>query len=199
MNPHLEHAIRHWVQHAEGWSSEERVLEMCQLVLDNKPKVVAEVGIFGGRHMVAMAMALRENGFGKIYGIDAWKLETAIEGENAANREWWSKNIDINKIHQLAMDAIWKYGLDEYAIVIRAASQNCHELFKTIDFLSIDGCHSEIASCRDVVCYLPKVPAGGLIQFDDSDWPTTQKALAMVDEQCDLLKDGKNYRIYRKR
>lgn len=149
--------------------------------------------------MIAIAMALRENGGGKIYGIDAWKLETAIEGENAANREWWTRNIDINKIHQLAIDAIWKYALDEFAIVIRASSQFCSELFTTIDFLSIDGCHSEVASCRDVNYYLPKVKSGGTVIFDDSDWPTTQRALGVVEESCNLVKDGKNYRIYKKR
>lgn len=199
MNPHLEHAIRHWVQHAEGWMSEERALEMAQLILDNKPQVVVECGVFAGRSLIAQAMALKDNGFGKIYGIDPWKVECTLEGECEDNRNWWSKNVDLNKMHLLCMEAIWKYGLDEFAIPIRSASQNCHELFHNVDSLFIDGNHSEIASCRDVNNYLPLVRSGGTVIADDANWASTQKAMRIIDSQCELLKDGKDYRIYRKK
>lgn len=178
----------------------ERALEMAQGILDEKPRVAVELGVFGGRSLVSQAMALKEIGQGKIYGIDPWKTEAALEGENEANKNWWSKNIEINQIHQWCMNGIWKYGLEEQAVVIRSRSQFCVSLFDSgIDHLFIDGNHSEVASCRDVNFYLPLLKSKKLLIFDDANWPSTARALGYIGEECDLVKDGGEYRIYRKR
>lgn len=200
MTPETEASIREFCATAEGqWAPVERLLETAESIIQSKPQVVVEIGVFAGRSMIPQALALKENGLGRIYGIDPWRLESAIEGENEANRDWWSKNVDLHQMHRLTVEAIWKYGLDERAIIIRAASQDAVTLFAddSIDLLTIDGCHSEVASCRDVRLYLPLVKFGGTIIFDDSDWQSTAKALSMLDA-CELMKDGGNYRVYRK-
>jgi predicted O-methyltransferase YrrM len=200
MTPHLESQIREWVGHSEGWMVPERAIEMAQLILDAKPRVAVEIGVFGGRSLVAQGIALKELGVGQIYGIDPWKTEAALEGENEANKNWWSRNIDIGQIHQWCMNGVWKYGLDEQVVVLRARSQFCVSLFAGgIDHLFIDGNHSEIASTRDVNLYLPLLQKHGILVFDDANWPSTQKALEHVGVLCDLVKDGGEYRIYRKR
>lgn len=184
----------------EGWMTPERGVELAELILEHKPETVVEIGVFGGRSLICQALALKELGRGKIYGIDPWKVEAALEGEGEANREWWSRNCDLHQIHKGAMETIWRLGLEEYAIIIRAKSQHCAMLFAGgIDLLGIDGNHSEIASTRDVKLYLPQVQEGGLVAFDDADWPTTQAALKLLDAQCDIIKDAGHYRIYRKR
>lgn len=190
----------------EGWTTPERGIEMAELVLETKPDTIVEIGCFGARSTIAMALALRENGKGKIYTIDPWKKEAALEGENQANQEWWDK-VDLNWIHNKAMEAIWRNSLDEYVVPIRAYSHHTHSLFSEIELLVIDGNHSEVASCRDVACYVPLIPnlrkQSGLnsyLWFDDSDWPSTQKALGLIEKEggMKLCKDGGNYRIYRK-
>ena len=188
------------IKSLEGWVSPERGVELYDLIVQEKPVICVEIGVFGGRSLIAQAMALRSLGAGKIYGIDPWKTEAALEGENVANKEWWSKNVDLHGIHRGTMEAIWRLGLDEWAIVIRAKSQDCRWLFEGgVDWIFLDGNHSEVSSCRDVNNYVPLLKPGGILIFDDADWPSTQAALKLLDAQCDLLKDAGSYRIYKKK
>lgn len=200
MNTNLRETILTELLLMEGWVTPERGVEMADLILETKPTMVVEIGVFGGRSLLAQGLALKANGQGRIYGIDAWKPEAALEGENEANRDWWTKNVDLHQIHRLAVEAIWKHGLDEYAVLLRCPSQFCAELFaQGIDILFIDGNHSEPASCRDVVLYLPHVRPGGYVWFDDCDWSSTQKALGLMAQQCDVVRDCGHYRLYKKR
>lgn len=183
----------------EGWVTAERGLEMAEIILQNKPNTCVQIGTFGGRSLIAQALALREIGHGKIYAIDPWKKEACLEGENVENQKWWAK-VDMHDIHRKAMECVWKHGLDEYVVVIRNASHHVPHLFAGgIDVLEIDGNHSEVASCRDVELYAPMLNPGAYVHFDDSDWPTTHKALSLLEQTCELLKDGRTYRIYRRK
>lgn len=188
------------VSKLEGWVSPERGVELFDLIVKEKPVICVEIGVFGGRSLISQAMALRENGIGRIFGIDPWKIEAATEGNNVVNQEWWSKNVNLHGIHQGAMEAIWRLELDRWAIVVRAKSQDAWFLFRNgIDWVFIDGNHSEVSSVRDVFLYAPLVKKNGIIVFDDADWPETQEALKMLDGQCELVKDAGGYRIYRKK
>lgn len=197
--PHLEQAIHQYLPTMEGWLTPERGVEMAGHIYDLRPEVVVELGVFGGRSLIAQAMALRELNHGVIYGIDPWKTEAALEGENAENRKWWSQDVPLDEIHRKAMNAVWQHQLDQWAVIIRASSQHVAQLFPLIDMLFIDANHSEIASTRDVDLYATRVRSGGIITIDDTDWPTTANAVAMLDGWADLIKDGGNYRVYRMR
>ena len=188
------------VKKLEGWVSPERGVELFDLIVQEKPVICVEIGVFGGRSLISQAMGLRTNGAGKVYGIDPWKTEAALEGENDANKEWWSKNVNLHDIHRGTMEAIWRLGLDPWAIVIRAKSEDAKFLFRDgIDFCFLDGNHSEVSSCRDVLNYLPLLKSGGILVFDDADWASTRAALKAVDLHCELVKDAGGYRIYRKK
>lgn len=198
MSPETEAAVIEFNSTAEGWTTKERALEFAQLVIDEKPMLIVEGGVFAGGSMIPMALALKELGRGKIYGIDPWRVEAAIEAENQANQEWWTKNVDLEKMQQLSVQAIWRYDLEAHAMLLRARAENCCDLFREIDIWNCDGNHSEEASCRDVDLYLPRVKHGGLILFDDSGWQSTQKAVRMLDQACEIVKDAGTYRWYRK-
>lgn len=187
---HIVKLITEELPTMEGWMLPERGLAMAALILEYKPKVVVEIGVFGGRSMFCIALALRHNNNGgQIYAIDPWEKGVALDGEVVEScREWWG-TLDIESIHQKAMGVIWKHNLDKWAVVIRSASHHCHSLFTEIDALNIDGNHNEFQSCRDVELFVPKLKAGGFLWFDDSDWPSTQKALAIVEKSCTLIKD----------
>lgn len=188
------------LQKLEGWMTTEKGEAMAELVLEHKPLMVVEIGIFGGRSMAAQGIACRENGVGKVYGIDPWKLESALEGDvGKENAEWWSKNMDLHNIHKGCMEDLWRLNLDEWCIVIRAASQHCASLFKKIDVLHIDGNHSELTSCRDVQLYVPKVRKGGFIWFDDTDWSTTKKAVKLMEEMAHKVREVGTCHLYQKR
>lgn len=182
-----------------GWTSPERGVEMAELILERKPKVCVEIGVFGGRSLLPQAMALHHLGQGHVYGIDPWRKEAAIEGENPANQDWWSNHVELDDIHKIAVKTIWGRNLEHRCTIIRSESQHVIELFPEIDLLTIDGNHSEIASCRDVELYMPRVVKGGMIACDDLDWPSTQKAKQMILDSCDILKNGGTYGIFVKR
>ena len=45
-----------------------------------RPKVIVELGIFGGRSLLPQALQLRDNGDGGIiYGIDPWTKAAALD------------------------------------------------------------------------------------------------------------------------
>lgn len=206
---HIRTAIEEYIPPLEGWTEPDRACEMAELVYETKPKVVVEIGTFGGRSAIAMAFALRQNNNGgKIYCIDPWRLEYANEGEGEDNQKWWTENIQIHEIHRKCMEAIWSHNIDDWLVVIRAASQHCFELFKKIDILLIDGNHSEVASLRDAQLYVPNVRPGGHVLADDIDWQvrmgdtviqSTHKELQFIEAYCDLVKQSGNMRFYRKR
>lgn len=209
MKPETEAAIREFSSTAEGWCTVDRALEMAQLVIDTQPETVVEIGVFAGGSTIPQALALKELGSGRIYGIDPWSRQAAIEqvfvandttpaADEAVARQWWT-DVDLDRMHLLCMQAIWKYGLEQQAIIIRARSEDCFELFRDIDIIYIDGSHSEEASCRDVDLYVPRVRSGGIVHFDDANWQTVQKAVSLLDDSCTLVKDAGQYRTYRKK
>ncbi len=200
---HIEDAINHYLPSMEGWCTPERGLEMAERILETKAKVCVDIGVFAGRSTTAMGLAARELGDSHVYGIDSWKIDSAVEGDTVEeNARWWKEKANLEEMHRQTMVVIWAHRLDPWLTIIRNSSQYVHQLFTEIDYINIDGNHTEIASCRDVELYLPKLRSGNYLTFDDCDWGSTQKALKMVEEQCDLVKTmtGANEaRTYRKR
>ena len=200
---HIEDAINHYLPVLEGWTEPERACEMAERILESKAQVCVDIGVFGARSTIAMGFAARELTTSRVYGIDNWNPGAASDNDDHKEGvEWWGKQSNLETIHQLAMRAIWDHRLEPWVTIIRAKSEHVHQLFQTIDFLNIDGGHSEITSCRDVNLYLPKVRSGGVVCMDDTAWPTTQKAVKLIEEQCDLVNTmtGKTEsRTYRKR
>ena len=197
---HIEEAVHNYIPHMEGWTEVERACEMAERILEIKAKVCVDIGVFAGRSTIAMGFAARELQTSHVYGIDAWKIDSAVEGDNVEeNAKWWKERANLEQMHWQAVHMIWSHRLDPWVTIIRNGSQYVHQLFPIIDFLNIDGCHTEIASCRDVELYLPALRSGGYLMFDDSDWLSTQKALGKIEEHCDLINDNGKARTYRKR
>jgi predicted O-methyltransferase YrrM len=200
---HIQTAIFEYIPHQEGWTTPERACEMARLILETKAQVCVDIGVFAGRSTIAMGFAARELGTSMVYGIDPWKIEAAVEGDNVEqNAKWWKEKSNLEEMHRQTMHSIWAHRLDQWVTIIRNASQYVANLFPVVDFLNIDACHTEIASCRDVNLYLPRLRQGGYLTFDDADWDTTQPALKLIEEQCDLVnvvKDKNESRTYRKR
>ncbi len=206
---HIREAIENYIPSLEGWCLPERACELCEIVIEERPRVVVELGVFGGRSALAMAFGLRHNNNGgRLYAIDPWRVDYAMEGEWDANKDWYTKNIDINEIHTRAFLALSAHNIDEWLVFIRAASQHVFQLFPKINLLNIDANHSEVASYRDARLYVPNVVRGGIILLDDLDWQvkegdksinSTAKAREFIESQCDLVRQSGNMGIYRKK
>lgn len=197
---HIREAIFHYIKHMEGWSTPERCCEMADAILETQSRVCIDIGVFAGRSTIAMGFAARELGNAMVYGIDPWKIDSAIEGDSVEmNAKWWKENANLEQMHRQTMQSIWAHNLDQWITIIRAPSQYVNQLFPVIDFLNIDGCHTEIASVRDVALYVPKLRSGHYLTFDDSDWLSTHKALELIETSCELVSDTGKARTYKKR
>lgn len=175
-----------------GWCHVDKAVAMGELIFEVKPKLCVEIGVYGGMSLIPCAIAIEECGSnGHIVGIDPWTNEAAAEGDSdAANKNWWS-NTDLLSARASAEGAIHAFKLNRTCAIIPARSEDVAYLFpfKGIDILHIDGNHTELASVRDVQNWRPRMRQGGYVWFDDFNWATTAKAIALMDTFCDRVRD----------
>ncbi len=171
-----------------GWCSEAKGAVLVDLILKNRPSVVVEIGVWGGKSVVPMAYALKVNGKGKIYGIDPWSSYESIQGiMNEDNKHFWQW-----ADHKIVMDGliekIDQFDLNDQVELIRDTSEGAAPIYE-IDILHVDGNHSDEPSYLDVTKWVPLVKSGGMIIFDDMTWYennvfTTSRAVKWLDEHC---------------
>jgi predicted O-methyltransferase YrrM len=194
MNPKLENTITSYIRgNPHGWCSISKALRMAELVFTEKPKLVVEIGVFGGRSLIPQALALQElNAGGKAVGIDAWSTAAALEALDPGNFtdkqhiDWWSR-VPMESIFAAAKNGLDRYKLHDFCALVRDRAENQAKNYSGIDILHIDGQHTVEVSCRDVRLWLPQVRPGGHIWFDDSDWYEVQEAQAKLSEACDVV------------
>lgn len=166
----------------DGWCPRTKAMVLMDLIFNHQPDVVVEVGIWGGKSFIPMALALKATGKGIIYGIDPWKSSDSIVGFDDANKEWWGK-VDHEKVMNHFLRKIREFGLTQNSRILRTTSADA-ESISNIDLIHIDGNHSEDSALFDVMKWVPLVKSGGFILFDDVDWSTTKKATRWLDEHC---------------
>jgi predicted O-methyltransferase YrrM len=172
----------------EGWCSHDKASILIDIILKKKPQKILEIGVFGGKSLVPMAVALQTNKEGVIYGIDPWDSKASIENvKNEANKGWWG-NLDHEGILQGLIGKIRLFELDDYIQLIKSTSEDAAPIFD-IDILHVDGNHSDKTSYLDVTKWVPYMRSGGWIIFDDMSWfeegeYTTSRAVGWLDENC---------------
>lgn len=182
----------------QGWCSTEKALAMATDVVNNNRQSIVEIGIFGGKSFIPLALACQYKGSGRCYGIDPWERQACLEGANhAENDQWWAQQ-DLEGIYRGFVHTMCHYGLLGYGSWFRTSSAKATNLVEIVDFLHIDGNHSEEKSVLDVKLWFPKVPSGGTIVLDDIDWPTTAKARGMLKEFCNEFATVNNSAFFRK-
>jgi len=182
----------------EGWCTFEKGRALAELVAVQRPKVCVEIGVFGGRSLIAMALACKKFG-GHVHGIDPWTAGASLEGDSdQGNKEYWG-NLDYAYVYRSFVKAVTDQDLLEVCDWYRMGSERAVHLFGQIDVLHIDGNHTEEVSCRDVKLYAPKIPRGGHLWFDDTDWKTTSRAQQLIRRDFDLMKMVGTCALYRKK
>ncbi|MBS0620561.1 MAG: class I SAM-dependent methyltransferase [Verrucomicrobia bacterium] len=177
----------------EGWCTMEKASKMMDLILETKPKICVEIGVFAGASVYPTACALKYIGQGQIFGIDPWSNSESVKAfeENDENYNWWNK-LDHEDIYRQYLGMINGYDLNAFATTMRTTSKAAVNYFpdESIDILHIDGNHSPMIALEDAKMYLPKVKKGGYIWFDDADWHETTIAVAFLKEHCFLDEAG---------
>ncbi len=144
----------------EGWCTYQKASILIDFVLMARPQIIVEIGVFGGKSFVPMALALREIGAGVAYGIDPWSSGESVQGMEGPNKEYWS-NVDHDAILRGLQEKIKKHGLENQIQLIRSTSIDAPSIFN-IDILHIDGNHSDETSFIDVTKWVPLVRRGGV-------------------------------------
>jgi hypothetical protein len=176
-----------------GWCPVEKAKHIMNILHSHPSEVCVELGVFGGSSFFPIVSTLAYKQQGIAFGIDPWENTHCLEGNEHWEEEkntYWEK-IDLNKVMNKFIDDMQRNGLGAHYTIMRMSSQQAHSYFEneSIDFLHIDGNHSTQSSMLDVMCWLPKVKRGGVICFDDAWWSSTQKAVKLLLQECDIMKE----------
>jgi predicted O-methyltransferase YrrM len=194
----LYEKIKRALHTLRGWCPEVKALAMAEHIISHQPKVVVEIGIFGGRSLIPMAFACQFAQSGVVHGIDPWNKEAALKFEtDEKNKDWWSK-LDYEKIYQEFVRSVVSNDLLRYCYWYRTEASQAVGLFNEIDMLHIDGNHAHESATSDVNLYVPKVRSGGYIWFDDIDWGSTQGALKTLYKDLEYIKTVDRTAVFKK-
>ena len=91
--------IERHIPKMEGWCTVKKATQLVNQILQVRPKVFVEIGVFGGRSLIPAALGIRANGDGMAYGIDPWKTEASPEGETVADNKGWGGGLQHHASH----------------------------------------------------------------------------------------------------
>src|SRR5579871_2093055 len=143
----------------EGWCSKAKAAAFIDLVLETKPDLCVEIGVFGGSSIYPVASALKYNGKGLVIGIDPWDKIECIKYfdpiDDAEHLKWWG-SLNVNYVFQSFTNMVRKHKLENFVKVIKTTSEQAASqiMDEEIDILHLDGNHSEYCSVQDVELYL---------------------------------------------
>lgn len=184
-----------------GWCTAEKAERLQRLIIDSNAQFSVELGVFGGRSLIAMALGHKIKQSGVIIGVDAWSKQAALEGTNdKANDDWWSGQ-SFKEIHQNCIKDIFKNDVDDFCSVLKMTSETFGKLIgdNTIDVLHADSNHSEEVTTREIEIFFPKLKSGGYWVADDTNWNSLSKAVSMLKEKMNVVHDGETYTIFQKK
>lgn len=212
--PPIPSSINHYITtilpKMDGWCSPEKATRIATTILGQNARLCLEIGVYAGRSLLAIALALRELGDGLVIGIDPWDPEASVAGweNDPANRDWWSgktSNLNHGAIHLQCVAHIKRLQLDPYITLLPITSDAAAAMFKSahvtspwLNFLHIDGNHSEAQALRDVETFVPWVHDDGTVAFDDLDWSSTKQAQERLNDLCETLTPTGTCGFYRR-
>lgn len=193
----------------EGWCTERKALWLAELIINGGYGRILEVGIYGGRSFIPMAMALQYSApGGRAYGVEAWSNDVAVATETTPDHDDWWRAIDLNSIKAGFRRSVALNGVEDIVKVLEMPSDDAFEKLKgtdtvPFDLIHVDGSHSEAQSLRDVQMWPELLRPGGVLVMDDILWPTVQCARDYVRSKFTVIEeviedDGVAYGAYRR-
>lgn len=154
--------------HLTGWTSKQKAEVLVSAIIALRPQFSLEIGVWGGKGCIPMAIAHKRIGVGKVIGVDPWMASSSVEGQvNEEDRKWWSDQKNHDLVYNMFMSSRKAFGLDDYLQVVRSSSDDFTP--PELGLLVIDGNHGEQA-ITDTQRYAPHVNNGGLVVMDDLNW-----------------------------
>ncbi len=192
------------INYVDGWCTEEKADYLYNLVKEIKTStdpLVVEIGVYGGKSLFPMALALQENKSGRVIGIDPWQKASNIEGSlSQADIDWWSA-LDIDFIYKKFVSNTLHLDLLKHLSWFRLRSDEAVKIFEeeSIDILHQDGNHSPEVSYKEISIWYPKLKSGGIWVIDDINWPTTKNAVDWLSSNMELIHMTDSWAVYKKK
>lgn len=149
----------------QGWCGSEKAAILASMVLTLRPEVVLEVGVFAGKSLIPMALAMKEINRGVIIGVDAWSKQVAVREQTSPEHQKWWNELDIDAIYSSFVNSVNTLGLNKHVDIVRKESQNFNGP-PAYGIFHCDGSHS-VTTINDIMRFAPKVVMGGFVILDD--------------------------------
>jgi predicted O-methyltransferase YrrM len=189
----LEEKVSRCLETTDGWCSPKKAAWLARLIVSRQVKNILEVGIFGGKSLIPMALAVQSAGGGTVIGVEPWSADVAIsEPTNETNDAWWA-SINFAQVKERFFANAARYGVLAMIKVMETDSDSAFRFLepgdRQFDLIHIDGAHSPERALRDAKSWSKLVKKGGLVVFDDIGWPSVAPArdfltrnLTVIDE-----------------
>lgn len=188
-----------------GWCTPHKAKRIMRIAVETAAlggELMVELGVYGGRSLVAIAMGLKLAGKGTIDGIDSWSSEDCLEGQQSdVDKKLWGQDTDYEALVRHTLDGVKRFGVEQFARVVRKRTSEALPDYKdgSIDLIHLDSNHSELVSCRDVTAWLPKMAERAVWIADDTNWPSTKNAQRALEELGFIeLENHESWKVYRK-
>lgn len=198
----FEKSITEQFRNFDGWCTVEKACAMFRLIESSKVKIdsAVELGVFAGRSLVALGLALQKCWPGaRLVGIDAWCKDASQEGTNdQANADWWAA-IDYDYFYKYAQNKLIENKIHGTTTLMRGKSIDSVGKFadQSIALLHQDSNHSEEVSCAEVIAWVPKMKLNSLWILDDTNWPTTRAAQKLLTQHgFTEIADHTTWKVY---
>jgi predicted O-methyltransferase YrrM len=159
-------------ENLDGWCTSEKSLTLANLVLAVRPRCIVEIGVWGGKSLIPMAIAARHIPHSimlpHIIGIDPWQAEESVKGQDGKDAEWWQNQAQHDLVYGRFMAALQRLGLQDF-VEVQKTSSDRFMCPTSIDLLHVDGNHGPQAF-KDVQKYGPAIGSGGVCVLDDLHW-----------------------------
>ena len=192
----------------QGWTTNEKMQHLAELVVDHECRTIVEIGVFGGRSLIALALAGQINPAGvSVVGYDPYTVAAALEGMvEEDHARWWAgaTGMKLDQIYAGAVKAINDCGVANICrIIVKTDAEAINDWADgSLDLLHLDGNHENDVSLRTARLWLPKVKPGGILVQDDVNWPQVQKTVRWLDTQATRMewlpeKEGAQWGVWR--
>jgi len=202
MRTRLRQRVESVIPALHGWTTVDKGARMAEIVVEAASARSVELGVFGGRGTISLAIGHDAIGAGEVLAIDPWEAAASLEGENSReNDEWWGK-LDHEAIYASCLEALRASDVERWCRVLRERSAEAVRRVSdaSVAVLHQDSNHSEAVSCAEVEQWVPKLRRDGWWIADDTDWATTQKAQArLVELGFRAVEDYGNWKVFRRR
>lgn len=209
----LTHTLTALIPTLEGWSSVDKCQWLARLAYHTATDstipdpVSVELGVFGGRGLVALALGHWLARRGIAMGIDPYTVAATQEGTNAPENDRWWAQVDLPAIAQRCRTTLrtvipdpsyWLLGQIDSRTAAQYVAQAVFPYHGPVQVLHQDSNHSEEISRAEVALWWPLMAPGGWWIMDDVNWPSTQAAQQdLVDRGARVWAEGDGtWRIY---